>query len=161
MHVKAQRIAALLEAAGLAPTVRELPDSTRTAAEAAEAIGTTVAQIAKSLVFVTAGDAGGHADRVVLVVASGTNRVDVTKVADIIGAPVSRPDAKTVKALTGYSIGGVPPFAHASAPTTLIDAELMRFDEIWAAAGTPNAVFRLTPADLVALSGGTIDDVRA
>jgi len=160
MHAKAERIAALLRSAGLAPTVRELPDSTRTAAEAADAIGTTVAQIAKSLVFVAATGNDGD-DRVVLVVTSGTNRVDVAKVAGIVGSPISRPDAKTVKVLTGYSIGGVPPFAHATEPTTLLDADLMEFDEIWAAAGTPNAVFRLTPAELVTLSGGTIDDVKA
>jgi len=160
MHAKAELIATLLETAGLRPTVRELPDSTRTAAEAAEAIGTTVAQIAKSLVFVTAGEDDGE-DRVVLVVTSGTNRVDVTKVAQIVGSPISRPDAKTVKILTGYSIGGVPPFAHATEPTTLLDADLMDFDEIWAAAGTPNAVFRLTPAQLLMLTGGTVDDVKA
>jgi prolyl-tRNA editing enzyme YbaK/EbsC (Cys-tRNA(Pro) deacylase) len=160
MHAKAERIAALLESAGLAPTVRELPDSTRTAAEAAQAIGTTVAQIAKSLVFVTAGEPDGP-DRTVLVVTSGVNRVDLGKVAGIIGAPISRPDAKTVKTLTGYSIGGVPPFAHANPPTTVLDADLMEFDEIWAAAGTPNAVFRCTPAELVILSSGVIADVRA
>jgi prolyl-tRNA editing enzyme YbaK/EbsC (Cys-tRNA(Pro) deacylase) len=160
MHAKAERIAGLLEIAGLRPTVRELPDSTRTAAEAADAIGTTIAQIAKSLVFVTAG-AGHSAGRVVLVVTSGINRVDVAKVAAIVDAPINRPDAKTVKTLTGYSIGGVPPFAHATEPITLLDADLMEFDEIWAAAGTPNAVFRLTPAELVMLSGGTVDDVKA
>lgn len=160
MHAKAERIAALLESAGFEPTVRELPDSSRTAVEAADAIGTTVAQIAKSLVFVTATGAG-EPERVVLVVTSGINRVDVAKVERILGLPISRPDAKTVKTLTGYSIGGVPPFAHATEPTTLLDADLMDFDEIWAAAGTPNAVFRMTPAELVMLSGGTIDDVKA
>ncbi len=160
MHAKAERIAALLESAGLEPTVRELPDSTRTAVEAADAIGTTVAQIAKSLIFVTPSGTDGL-DRVVLVVASGINRVDVAKVEGIVGAPIHRPDARTVKLLTGYSIGGVPPFAHLTEPTTILDADLMEFDEIWAAAGTPNAVFRLTPAELEMLSGGTIDDIKA
>jgi len=106
MHANAEQIAALLETAALRPTVRELPDSTRTASEAAEAIGTTVAQIAKSLVFVIAGDGDGE-DRVLLVVTSGTNRVDVGKVEGIVGGPISRPDAKTVKTLTGYSVGGL------------------------------------------------------
>ena len=108
MHAKAERIAGLLDIAGLRPTVRELPDSTRTAAEAAEAIGTTIAQIAKSLVFVTAG-AGHGAGRVVLVVTSGLNRVDVAKVAAIVDAPISRPDGvRRDLGRGGHSARGVP-----------------------------------------------------
>jgi len=130
--------------------VLEFDASTRTAEDAAVAIGCTVAQIAKSLVFRTG------SGRAVLVVASGVNRVDEKKVAALIGEPIGRADADFVREATGFAIGGVPPVGHRTAPVALIDEALMAFGEIWAAAGTPNAVFRLTPADLVALTGGTI-----
>ena len=131
-------------------TVLEFDASTRTAEDAAAAIGCTVAQIAKSLVF--RAESGGP----VLVVASGVNRVDEKKVAALIGEPIGRADADFVRETTGFAIGGVPPVGHRMALSVLIDEALMTFGEIWAAAGTPNAVFRLTPADLVALTGGTI-----
>ncbi len=130
--------------------VLEFDASTRTAEDAAAAIGCTVAQIAKSLVFRTG------SGRAVLVVASGVNRVDEKKVAALIGEPIGRADADFVREATGFAIGGVPPVGHRTAPVALIDEALMAFGEIWAAAGTPNAVFRLTPADLVALTGGTV-----
>jgi prolyl-tRNA editing enzyme YbaK/EbsC (Cys-tRNA(Pro) deacylase) len=130
--------------------VLEFDESTRTAEDAAAAIGCTVAQIAKSLVFRTG------SGRAVLVVASGANRVDEKKVAALIGEPIGRADADFVREATGFAIGGVPPVGHRTAPVALIDEKLMAFGEIWAAAGTPNAVFRLTPADLVALTGGTV-----
>jgi prolyl-tRNA editing enzyme YbaK/EbsC (Cys-tRNA(Pro) deacylase) len=130
--------------------VLEFDASTRTAEDAAAAIGCTVAQIAKSLVF------RAGSGRAVLVVASGVNRVDEKKVAALIGEPIGRADADFVREATGFAIGGVPPVGHSTAPVALIDEALMAFDEIWAAAGTPNAVFRLTPADLVGLTGGTI-----
>ncbi len=155
MHPKAERIAALLGAEGVAAAVLELPQSTRTAAEAAATIGTTIAQIAKSLVFLTMPD-----EEVVVVVASGSNQVDLAKVSATIGSELRRPDAKSVKVLTGYSIGGVPPFAYDREVRTLIDSDLLRYGELWAAAGTPNAVFRLTPDELLHLSGGTVGDVR-
>jgi Cys-tRNA(Pro) deacylase len=134
--------------------VLEFDASTRTAADAAAAIGCTVAQIAKSLVFCAA-----QSDRAVLVVASGTNRVDEKKVAAAIGQPIARADADFVRDTTGFSIGGVPPVGHKTAPIVLIDQALLQLEEIWAAGGTPNAVFRLTPKDLVALTGGRVADI--
>ena len=127
--------------------------SARTSAEAAEALGVEVGQIAKSVVFRRRAD-----DRAVLVVASGDRRVDEAKVAALVGA-IGRADAAFVKASTGFSIGGVSPLAHASAPVVLVDRDLFRFAEVWAAAGHPNAVFRVSPQALEALSGGPVADV--
>jgi prolyl-tRNA editing enzyme YbaK/EbsC (Cys-tRNA(Pro) deacylase) len=129
--------------------VVEFDASTRTAAEAAAAIGCTVAQIAKSLIF-----RGARSQRPVLVVASGACRVDETKVAAAAGETIARADADFVREMTGFAIGGVPPVGHKNPPVALIDESLMGFAEIWAAAGTPNAVFRLTPSDLIELTGG-------
>ena len=130
--------------------VLEFDASTRTAEEAAAAIGCTVAEIAKSLVF------RAESGRPVLVVASGAHRVDEKRIAAEIGEPIRRADADFVREATGYAIGGVPPVGHKTPPVTLIDEALMGFDAIWAAAGTPNSVFRLTPSDLVALTGGAV-----
>lgn len=147
----ASAASALKVQAALGPDyeVLEFDASTRTAADAAAAIGCTVAQIAKSLVF--RAEASGRA---VLVVASGVNRVDEAKVAALIGEKIGRADADFVRAKTGFAIGGVPPLGHAEPSATLIDDDLFALAEIWAAAGTPNAVFRLTPADLLRLTGG-------
>lgn len=134
--------------------VLEFSESTRTAEEAAAAIGCTVAQIAKSLVFRAA-----ESNRSVLVVASGSNRVDEKKVARLIGEGIARADADFVRAKTGFAIGGVPPIGHQEAPIVLIDADINGFDIIWAAAGTPNAVFKLTPVQLLALTQGQVADV--
>jgi prolyl-tRNA editing enzyme YbaK/EbsC (Cys-tRNA(Pro) deacylase) len=134
--------------------VVEFDDSTRTAADAAAAVACTVAQIAKSMIFRSTADG-----RSVLVITSGSNRVDPAKVAALIGAPVSRADAEFVREMTGFAIGGVPPVGHTREPLVLIDADLVQFSEIWAAAGTPNAVFRLTPADLIRLTGGRVETV--
>ena len=133
--------------------VVEFDASTRTSEDAAAAIGCTVAEIAKSLVFKAA------SGRPVLVIASGTNRVDEKKVRAVLGEKIARADADFVREATGYAIGGVPPLGHATAPVVLIDGDLETFETIWAAAGTPNAVFRLTPADLVRLTGGQVADV--
>lgn len=135
------------EALGAGFRVLEFPASTRTAAEAAEAIGCTVAQIAKSILF------RAESGRPVLVVACGTNRVDEKKVGALLGERIGRADAEFVREATGYAIGGVPPVAHATPPAVLLDRDLEQFAEIWAAAGTPNAVFRLTPAELARLTG--------
>ena len=140
-------------ALGASFTVLEFEASTRTAEDAAAAVGCTVAQIAKSLVFRSA------SGRSVLVIASGANRVDEKKAAALIGERIARADADFVREATGFAIGGVPPVGHATQPIVLIDEALMGFDAIWAAAGTPNAVFRLTPADLVALTQGTIASI--
>lgn len=143
-----------LDAAGLACEVRHFPASTRTAREAAAAIGCSVAQIAKSIVFRAARSGGA-----VLVIASGANRIDEARVAAVLGEPIEKADAAFVRAATGYAIGGVPPCAHAGPLSVFLDRDLLALPEIWAAAGTPNAVFRLLPAELVALTGGTIIDV--
>lgn len=131
--------------------VLEFETSTRTAAEAAAAIGCTVGQIAKSLIF-RAVDSG----RPVLAIASGSVRVDEARLSEILGEDIGRADAAFVREQTGYAIGGVPPVGHRSQSVILIDETLLTFDTIWAAGGTPNAVFRLKPDDLVRLTGGTV-----
>ena len=139
-----ERVQSALDAAGVTARVVELPQSTRTAAEAAAAVGCDVAQIAKSLLFV---DAGGEP---VLVITSGTNRVDEKRLG------LQRAPAELVRERTGYAIGGVPPVGHATPIKTFIDEDLLRFERIWAAAGTPNAVFELSPADLPRMTGGQV-----
>lgn len=149
-HPAALRVQALL---GPGFAVVEFSRSTRTSEEAAAAVGCAVGQIAKSLVFRAADG------RPVLVVASGANRVDEKKVRALLGVKVERADADFVRATSGYAIGGVAPVGHAVAPVVLLDADLQAYSDIWAAAGTPNAVFRLTPADLVGLTGAGFVDV--
>lgn len=151
----AKRLQDALDAFGLDLKVMEFPASTRTSEEAAAAIGCTVAQIAKSVIL-----RGKQSDRPILVVASGANRVDEKKVKALIGEKPSRADADFVRARTGFVIGGVAPVGHAEAPITLLDRDLAGFDEIWAAAGTPNAVFRLTPEQLARITGADWVDVR-
>lgn len=150
----ARRVQEALASAGFEFQVREFPASTRTSAEAAAAIGCEVAQIAKSLIF-RARDSG----RPVLVIASGANRVDEKAVSRLLGEKLERADADFVRSKTGYAIGGVPPVAHREPPAVFIDADLMPLGEIWAAAGTPNAVFRLAPQDLAALTGGQVAEI--
>jgi prolyl-tRNA editing enzyme YbaK/EbsC (Cys-tRNA(Pro) deacylase) len=146
----AQRVQDALNALGFAACqVVELPDSTRTAAEAAAAIGCTVAQIAKSLVF-----KGARSGDPLLVIASGTNRVNTDKLAALIGEPLDKPDADYVREKTGFVIGGVPPVGHIAPLRTLLDHDLEQYADIWAAAGTPRAVFKLTPAALAHMTGG-------
>lgn len=148
-----QRVRAALQAAGHAHMPLLLDDAARTAQQAADALGIVVGQIAKSIIFRRRSD-----DAAVLVVTSGDKRVDEAKVAALVGS-LGRADAAFVKAKTGYSIGGVPPIAHATPSVTLIDCELQRFDEIWAAAGHPHGVFRLSPSDLVRLTGAALANV--
>ena len=131
--------------------VLEFETSTRTAADAAAAIGCTVGQIAKSLIF-RATESG----RPVLAIASGSIRVDEQRVSELLGEVIGRADSGFVREHTGFAIGGVPPIGHRTPPVVFIDETLLTFDTIWAAAGTPNAVFRLTPEDLVRLTGGTV-----
>lgn len=130
-----------------------LNNSARTAQEAADALGVTVGQIAKSIVFRRRSD-----DAAVLVVTAGDKRVDEAKVAARVGA-VGRADPAFVKGATSFTIGGVAPVGHVTPPVTLIDRELFRFEAIWAAAGHPKGVFLLTPAQLVALTGAPVEDV--
>jgi prolyl-tRNA editing enzyme YbaK/EbsC (Cys-tRNA(Pro) deacylase) len=147
----ATRVQQALGEAGLQARVVELPQSTRTAAEAAKAIGCQVAQIAKSLVF-RATESGSA----VLVIASGTSRVNESIIAAALGEAIGKADADFVRARTGYAIGGVPPVGHLEPIRTFIDEDLLHFDRIWAAAGTPNAVFELIPADLPRLTHGRV-----
>jgi prolyl-tRNA editing enzyme YbaK/EbsC (Cys-tRNA(Pro) deacylase) len=136
-------------ALGLDFEVLEFDAGTRTAADAAAAIGCTAAEIAKSLIF-----RAERSGRAVLTIVSGDKRVDERKVGEIVGERVVRADADFVREKTGFAIGGVPPLGHAEPLLTLVDESLDAFATIWAAAGTPNAVFRLTPADLLRLTGG-------
>jgi len=148
-----QRVAAALQAAGHPHGPVMLDDAARTAQQAADALGVGVGQIAKSIIFRRKDD-----DRAVLVITSGDRRVDEKKVAALVGK-LSRADAEFVRTRTGFAIGGVSPVAHANPPVTLIDRELFRFEEIWAAAGHPHGVFRLQPLDLVTLTGAPVADI--
>jgi len=145
----AQRVQDALRSLGFANEVIEFAQTTRTAGEAAAAVGCTVGQIAKSLVF-----KGRGSGRPLLVIASGANRVNEKAMRDLIGEPIERPDADFVRQQTGFAIGGVPPIGHAAPLAVYIDEDLLQYDVIWAAAGTPNAVFRLAPADLLRMTGG-------
>ena len=155
LSASAQRVQEALMKLGLTLQVVELPDSTRSAAEAAEAIGCSVGQIAKSLIFKTR-----NSEEPVLVIASGPNRVNEKKIGALVGKMITKPDADFVRQKTGFVIGGVPPVGHIQPITTFIDEDLLAFDEIWAAAGTPNAVFRLTGNDLVRATGGQVIGVK-
>ena len=147
----AQKVQEALDAQGLSLDVLELPMSTRTAEDAAAAVGCEVGQIAKSLIF-----QGEDSGRAYLVIASGKNQVDEHLVAEKVGENIRIAPAVFVRAETGYAIGGVPPVGHDAPIRTVIDQDLMEYDEIWAAAGTPRAVFRLTPQDLVTLTKGDV-----
>lgn len=149
-----QRVREALAAAGLSSEVKELSASTRTAQDAASAVGCQVAQIVKSLVFRIQ-----DGDRPLLVLVSGTNRASEALLAALAGGPVARADADFVRARTGFAIGGVAPLGHAEPMAVLVDRDLMSFPLVWAAAGSPNAVFALTPADLLRVTGGRVADV--
>jgi prolyl-tRNA editing enzyme YbaK/EbsC (Cys-tRNA(Pro) deacylase) len=148
-----QRVARVLQDQGHPHTPVMLDDAARTAQQAADALGIAVGQIAKSIIFRRKAD-----DAAVLVVTSGDRRVDEKKVDALVGK-TGRADADFVKARTGYTIGGVAPVGHLQPPVTLIDRELFRFDEIWAAAGHPHGVFKLRPQDLEKLTGAPVADV--
>lgn len=148
-----ERVRKTLAAHGLEHLeVREFSASTATASDAAAAIGTTVGRIVKSLVFLAA-------EEPILVLASGPNRVDVEKVSQLLGKPISRANANQVRQMTGFSIGGVPPVGHSQQLSTLVDRDLLQYDEVWAAAGTSNAVFSIAPTDLVRITAGRVEDV--
>lgn len=153
MSSSVERVKAALASHGHDGDLLRFPESTRTAAEAAAAIGCTVAQIAKSIVLRTG-------EQPVLVVASGVNRVDQAKVATLVGGPIKRADADWVRMVTGFAIGGVAPLGHLTEPLVLIDRDLAALDPIWAAAGSPNEVFRTSFTDLVRVSKGRIEDVK-
>lgn len=156
-----QRVTAALAARGHPHTPVMLSDAARTAQQAADALGVALGQIAKSIIFRRKNHPSGD-DAAVLVVTSGDLRVDEKKVQAIVcaeGGKLGRADADFVKAMTGFSIGGVSPLAHALPPVTLIDAQLFRFGVIWAAAGHPHGVFQLTPDQLQTLTGAPVHDV--
>lgn len=151
VHPSALRVQSVL---GPRFRVVEFEESTKTAADAAAAVGCAVGQIAKSIIFRAAGSG-----RAVLVITSGTNRVDEKKIRGLLGEKVERADADFVRASTGYAIGGVPPVGHERPPVVFVDRDLQTYSTIWAAAGTPNAVFELSWTDLLALANGTVADV--
>ncbi len=155
LRKSAVRVQATLDRFGLALMVTEMKDSTRTAQEAADAVGCKVGQIAKSLVF-----RGKNSDEPLLVIASGANRVNEKRLGEYAGEAVVKPDAEYVLAKTGYAIGGIPPVGHLQELKCLIDEDILGYEEIWAAAGTPNAVFRLTPAQLLTITGGQVVSVK-
>lgn len=145
----AKKVQEALLALGVPLEVTEMSSSTRTAKDAAAALGCTVGQIAKSLVFKTR-----STQRPILVIASGPIRVNEARIAELIQEPIDKADADFVRERTGFAIGGVPPVGHLERIETFIDETLAGYDEIWAAAGTPNAVFKLSPALLETMTGG-------
>jgi prolyl-tRNA editing enzyme YbaK/EbsC (Cys-tRNA(Pro) deacylase) len=147
----AQKVQQALREAGMEVRIQELPASTRTAREAAAAIGCTVAEIAKSLVF-----SNLSTEEPLLVIASGVNRVDMERLSAQVGAPAAMADADYVREQTGFVIGGVPPIGHSREIETYIDEDLLKYDVIWAAAGTPYAVFQAKANDLVRVTGGEV-----
>ena len=147
----ARKVQETLRTLGLSGDVLEFAETTRTSADAAKRIGCEVGQIAKSLVF-----RAQTSGRPVLVIASGANRVNEWRVGVLLKEVLEKAGASLVREATGFAIGGVPPVGHPQPLTTYIDQDLMQYADIWAAAGTPNAVFRLTPADLVRITGGAV-----
>jgi len=155
MSSGAQRVQKALQECGLEAEVMELPQSTRSAKEAAEAVGCSVSQIAKSIVFRTT-----QSQRPILVIASGPNRINEDRISSLVSEPVKMANPDFVKSKTGFSIGGVAPVGHLEKPEIFIDEDLFKYKEIWAAAGTPHAVFRLTPQELEKITGGRVISVK-
>jgi prolyl-tRNA editing enzyme YbaK/EbsC (Cys-tRNA(Pro) deacylase) len=150
------RVAEELSRLGIASEVRVMPASTRSAADAAAAVGCEVSQIVKSLIFRSV-----RSDEPILVLASGANRVDEGLLAEIVQGPVERATAEFVRARTGYAIGGVPPVGHVQPIGAYLDEDLLAHPLVWAAAGSPRAVFSLTPADLVRVTGAKVAALAA
>ena len=155
LHPTAVRTAQLLRDAGIEAQVVEFEQPTRTSAEAATAIGCSIAEIAKSIVF-----RGRTSGLAVVVVASGDNRVGEAKVSVLVDEPLARADADFVRVATGYAIGGVAPIGHAQPVKLLLDEDLRRFSSVWAAGGTPYSVFPVTPDELARLTGAGWSDVK-
>lgn len=154
MHPSCLKVQEALQERGVRAEIIEFAESTRTAQEAAAAIGTNVAQIVKSLLFAAA----GHP---VLALVSGANRLDVNKLAALAGDPVERPSAQFVKELTGFAIGGVPPVGHPTPLVTFMDQDLLRWDVVYAAAGTPSTIFAIDPRKLQLITGATVADLAS
>jgi len=147
------RVRGALAAVGVRTDVRQFDASTRTAQDAANAIGTSVGQIVKSLLFLAG-------DRPVLALVSGSNQLDTEKLAALTGARIGKADAAAVRKATGFAIGGVPPVGFPAPITTYVDRDFLRYDVVWAAAGTPHHVFDITPAELIRVTGGVVGDLR-
>ena len=139
---------------GMAPQILRFPQGTRTAEQAAAAVGCELGQIVKSLVFLCDGQP-------VLALTSGANRVDTARLGELLGGKITRADADGVREATGYAIGGTPPFGHAQALQAVVDGALLTYETVWAAAGTPDTVFELTPGELVSASGAEVADFVA
>jgi prolyl-tRNA editing enzyme YbaK/EbsC (Cys-tRNA(Pro) deacylase) len=155
LNQSAQKVQEVLKALGFQNEVIEFQSPTRTSAEAARAVGCRVEQIAKSILF-----RGKQTDQPILVIASGPNRINENKIEALISEPLGKADANFVRQKTGFAIGGVPPVGHLEKIEIFIDEDLLKYEEIWAAAGTPNAVFKLTPSDLVMMTGGRIVSIK-
>jgi Cys-tRNA(Pro) deacylase len=153
LPASAQRVQDELDRLGLGSPVVTTPQTARTAEDAAAALGVVVGRIVKSLVFACDGEP-------LLALVSGPNRLDVHKLAAVAGGAISRADAAAVREATGYAIGGIPPLAHASPLRTFCDRDLLQYDTVWAAAGTPHTVFEVRPDDLVRASDATVADLR-
>ena len=151
MHPQAARVQNALIQKGCSAEVKELPDSTRTAVEAAQAINCQVGQIVKSLVFVLE-----PANNIVLILVSGSNRVDEKTLSRSLNGKLVKANAAQVEQATGFVIGGVPPLGHSTTLLTFIDEDLLQYDLVWSAAGTPHAVFPLSPQELVQITGGQV-----
>ena len=149
-----ERFLAGAEALGLAPEILRYPEGTRTAEQAAAAVDCELGQIVKSLVFLCDGEP-------VLALTSGANRVDTKRLGRVFGGKISRADADGVREATGYAIGGTPPFGHAQPLRAVVDPALLAYATVWAAAGTPDTVFELTPEQLVQASGAGVADFAA
>ncbi len=151
----AQKVQDLLTARGFDIRVIEYAESTRTSQEAADRAGCSLGQIVKSLIF-----RGKSTRKPILVLTSGANRVDEARLAEYVGEPIGRADADFVRTVTGFAIGGVPPLGHAQPMETYVDEDLLQYETVWAAAGTPNAIFELTPADLQKMTGAKAIGVK-
>jgi prolyl-tRNA editing enzyme YbaK/EbsC (Cys-tRNA(Pro) deacylase) len=154
LSASAQKVQDVLDTFKLEHRVIELEVPVKTAQQAADAVGCDVAQIAKSLVFIS------ESGKPVLVVASGINRVNETRVAAILGESIARATPDFVRSSTGFAIGGIPPIGHAVQPVVVIDQDLLEHASIWAAAGHPNSLFELNPSDLERMTGGTVANIR-
>lgn len=152
MKASVQRVADALAALGIQSEITEFAESTRTAEQAAAAVNAVVGQIVKSLVFLAG-------ERPVLALVSGANRVDTQRLAAIAGGLITRADADLVRQATGYSIGGVPPIGHTASLATYLDRDLLQYEQVWAAAGTPNAVFPIAPDELQRITGAAVADL--
>lgn len=152
MKASVQRVADALAALGIQSEITEFAESTRTAEQAAAAVNAVVGQIVKSLVFLAG-------ERPVLALVSGANRVDTQRLSAVAGGLITRADADLVRQATGYSIGGVPPIGHTASLATYLDRDLLQYEQVWAAAGTPNAVFPIAPDELQRITGAAVADL--